>query len=208
MTQAYILDEHPVQVPKGTDVFIHDEVLDTALKKRLTRFLQGPIWQYGWQSNGHKDRFSYWHVAFAGGDGESRIDREPELMSKPELACIQELWQTLKEGPLKGHVPVRVYANSHTYGVEGAVHTDNPDTENYFSSIYYAHALWHRNWAGEITFYEPGGHDIIQSVLPKPGRLITFRGCVPHRAQAPSRECAELRISVVIKTQLRDQVIA
>lgn len=194
--------------PEGTEVLVHDDVVDDALRLRLTRFLQGPIWQYGWRSNARKDRFCYWHAAFAGGDGESRIDCEPELMSKPGLECIQDLWRALKSGPLRGHVPLRIYANSHTYGVEGSTHTDNSDKENYFSSVYYAHAVWHRNWSGETLFFEPGGQEVVKAVYPRPGRLITFRGCVPHRAQAPTRDCAELRISIAIKTQLRQDYSA
>lgn len=200
-------EETKVLAPQGVDVLVHDDVVDAELRARITRYLQGPIWQYGWRSNARKDRFCYWHAAFAGGDGENRIDCEPELMAKPELECIQALWQALKAGPLRGHVPLRIYANSHTYGVEGSVHTDNKDTENYFSSVYYAHAVWHRNWSGETLFFEPNGQDVVHAIHPRPGRLITFRGCVPHRAQAPTRDCAELRISIAIKTHLKDETL-
>jgi SM-20-related protein len=113
---------------------------------------------------------------------------------------VVELWRLLQAGPLRGHQPVRVYANSHTFGVEGYVHTDNEDHENYFSTIYYAHPIWHRNWVGDTVFYTRDGTDIIGSVYPWPGRAVAFHGALPHCARAPGRDCTELRVSIVIKT--------
>jgi len=184
-------------------VIVSDDFISRSLQKRITEVVQGPIWQYGWHSNSRRDRFCYWHAAFAGGSANSRVNCEEELSSKPYLAPIHELWLHLSQGALKGHEPLRVYANGHTYGVEGYVHRDNKDTENYFSTVYYAHPVWHKNWGGDTAFYSRDGQDIIHSVYPRPGRAITFHGASPHCARAPSRECAELRISVVIKTQMR-----
>lgn len=132
---------------------------------------------------------------------ESRVNCESELASRPPFAPVMELWKIFEQGILQGHEPIRIYANSHTYGVEGYVHTDNDDDQNYFSTIYYAHPVWHMNWCGDTVFYTRDGQDIISSVYPKPGRTVSFHGAVPHCARAPSRDCTELRISVVIKTQ-------
>lgn len=180
-----------------------DDIIPAAHQRALTTLVQGPIWRYGWRSNTRRDRFAYWNASFAGGDGENRLNCERELASKPELASVFALWKALEASVLAGHEPLRVYANSHTYGVEGYVHVDNEDDENYFSTIYYAHPVWHKNWSGETVFFTPDGQNIIASVYPKPARVVSFPGHIPHRAHAPSRECAELRISIVIKTQLR-----
>jgi SM-20-related protein len=166
----------------------------------VARLLAQPIWRYGWRSDPRRNRFAYWHVHFAGGHGGSRRGCERELAAFPALRPIHRLWQRLSKSVLRGHEPVRVYANAHTYGVEGYVHVDNDDTENYFSTIYYAHERWNRNWAGETVFYS--GQDIVCSVHPRPGRVVSFHGALPHCARAPSRECPELRVSVVFKTQL------
>ena len=183
------------------DVVVCDDFVPRDLQRRITALTQGPIWQYGWRSNSRRDRFCFWHAHFAGGDGKARVGCEDELLAKPELLPIHELWQILKAGPLKGHEPVRMYANGHTYGVEGYVHTDNDDTENYFTTVYYAHPVWHENWVGETVFYTRDRKDIIRSVFPRPGRMVSFHGAIPHAAHGPSRDCTELRTCVVIKTQ-------
>ncbi len=182
-------------------IHTYDDLVPASLRQRLNDLVRRPIWQYGWRSNTRRDRFCFWHASFAGGGIESRTNCEAELAGNAGAAPVYELWKLLSGGPLKGHEPLRVYANSHTYGVEGYVHTDNDDTENYFSTIYYAHRIWHKNWCGETLFFARDGHEIVKAVYPRPGRVVSFPGAIPHAAHAPSRECAELRISIVIKTQ-------
>lgn len=188
-----------------TDICMYDDLVPRDLRRRLSALIQEPIWKYGWKSSSRRDRYCFWHAHFAGGDGDSRRNCEAELAARPVCKPVYDLWEVLKAGPLAGHVPLRVYANSHTFGVEGYVHTDNRDTENYFSTIYYAHPVWHQNWAGDTVFYTRDQSDIVTSVYPKPGRTITFHGALPHCARAPSRDCTELRVSIVIKTQVADK---
>ena len=188
--------------PYADEILIDDRLVPRDLRGRIAELIKQPIWQYGWQSSGRRDRFCFWHVHFAGGDGRSRRNCEAELILRLQFAPIIHLWQLLKAGPLAGHVPLRAYANAHTFGVEGYVHTDSTDEENYFTTIYYAHPVWHQNWAGETVFYARDQSDIIGSAYPKPGRVVMFRGAVPHCARPPSRDCAELRVTVVIKTML------
>lgn len=182
-------------------LLVTDEFAPQKLQRALTEIARQPIWQYGWRSNTRRERFSYWHAHVAGGDGQSRANCEAELASKPEFGAIYALFKLLQAGPLQGHEPLRVYLNGHTYGVEGYVHQDNTDTENYFSTIYYAHPVWHQNWAGDTVFYNRDESDILTTIYPRPGRAVTFHGALPHCARAPSRDCSELRVSVVIKTQ-------
>jgi hypothetical protein len=95
-------------------VLVNDRLVPKPLQRRITRLTQQPIWQYGWRSNPRRDRFAYWHVHFAGGEYDSRVDCESELASIPEIKAVHDLWKLLKAGHLKGHVPLRVYANGHT----------------------------------------------------------------------------------------------
>lgn len=183
-------------------ISVIDDFVDSLLRERISALVRSPIWQYGWRSTHGGDRFAYWHSHFAGSD-QGRNSCEAELAGEPLLESVYRLWQVLHAGVLQGHEPLRVYANAHTYGVEGSVHIDDPDADNYFSTVYYAHQTWSRNWAGETVFYSNDGQDIVRSVYPRPGRAVTFPGAIPHCARAPSRDCAELRISVVIKTQRR-----
>jgi len=185
------------------EIIVSDDFVPATLRRDLNNLVSGPIWQYGHRSNGRRDRFCFWNAHFAGGSGSSRKNCEEQLAANSACEPVWRLWKLLEQGVLNGHEPLRVYANAHTYGVEGYVHQDNKDTENYYSTIYYAHPVWHKNWCGDIVFYTPDGQDILRSVYPKPGRAVSFHGSIHHCARAPSRDCSELRISIVIKTQMR-----
>lgn len=184
------------------EIFVQDDAVPFEVQQQLLELIRQPIWRYGWRSAKNQDRFCFWHAHFAGGDGRNRVDCSPELENNPGAAAVFALWKFLSAGMLRGHQPIRVYANAHTYGVEGYIHTDSLDEENYFTTIYYAHPVWRTNWSGEILFYGPDRAEIIKAVYPRPGRLISFRGSIPHSAHAPSRDCPELRVSIVVKTQL------
>jgi SM-20-related protein len=183
------------------NLLVTDEFVPLQLQQALSELTRQPIWKYGWRSNNRRDRYCYWHAHVAGGDSQTRTNCESELAGLPAFSAIYALFKILQQGPLKGHEPVRVYMNSHTFGVEGYVHQDNADTENYFSTVYYAHPVWHQNWSGDTVFYNRDESDILTSVFPRPGRAVTFHGAIPHCARAPSRDCNELRVSIVIKTQ-------
>ena len=187
------------------NLVITDDAVPLALQQAISKLTRESIWAYGWRSNTRRDRYCYWHAHIAGGDGTSRKNCEQELAQSQQYSAAYALFKLLQQGPLKGHEPLRVYLNSHTFGVEGYVHQDNKDTENYFSTIYYAHPVWHQNWAGDTVFYNRDETDILTSVYPRPGRAVTFHGAIPHCARAPSRDCNELRVSLVIKTQLAAQ---
>ena len=130
------------------NLLVTDNFVPHQLQQAMTAITRKAIWQYGWRSNTRRERFCYWHVPIAGGDSQSRSNCEEEFASKSEFAAAYAIFKLLQQGPLKDHEPVRVYMNAHTFGVEGYVHQDNEDTENYFSTGYYAHPAWHRNWAG------------------------------------------------------------
>ena len=187
------------------NLIVTDDAVPLALQQAISKLTRESIWAYGWRSNSRRDRYCYWHAHIAGGDGTSRKNCEAELAQSQQYSAAHALFKLLQQGPLKGHEPLRVYLNSHTFGVEGYVHQDNKDTENYFSTIYYAHPVWHQNWAGDTVFYNRDETDILTSVYPRPGRAVTFHGAIPHCARAPSRDCNELRVSLVIKTQLAAQ---
>lgn len=185
----------------ASDVKIIHSLIPKRLQKQLSALMAMPIWAYGWKSNAGKDEFPYWHAHFAGGDSKSRRNCEEELFAAPELSPILDLWQALKAGPLSGHEPLRIYANGHTFGVDGRIHTDSKDSNNYFSTIYYAHPVWRPGWAGETMFYSKDREQILASVSPKPGRIASFPGAMPHCAHSPTRDCPALRVTIVIKTQ-------
>lgn len=182
------------------EIQVLDGLVDDSLQHELNALAQGGIWKYGWKSNVMADRFLFWHAHFAGGKVNCRESCLKELKSLGEASPILRLWRLLHGGVLKGHVPLRVYGNAHTYGTEGYCHKDNEDKENYYSTVYYGHKVWDCNWGGELVFFDDND-EVIKSVVARPGRVVHFHGAIKHKVSSPGRECPDLRVSYVFKTQ-------
>lgn len=184
-----------------SDIDIKDEFVPIELRKKLIKFLYSPIWSFGWQSVQGVGQFSFWHAKIAGKGRDSRESCEGEFLNSEVTAPVAQLWELLRNGPLKRHEPLRIYANAHTYGVEGYPHTDSHE-DNYFTTIYYGHIRWSLAWGGELLFYHHNQPEIIKAIVPRPGRLVFFPGRALHCAKSPSRDCNALRISLVIKSRI------
>jgi len=184
-------------------IHIVDDLVPRHLNLRVTALTQRNIWRYGWKAAQTQTAYGFWHSHFAGDDEDGDASCELELTDRPLVAPVLELWRLIRETFAPGQVPVRVYANGHTYGGDGHLHTDC-DRAGHFTTIFYAHADWEVNWAGETVFFDVAGQDIIHTVFPKPGRIVHFPGDIPHAARSPSRDCPALRSVIVIKSFLPD----
>ncbi len=189
---------------RSCDVKVEDGVIHPDLVLQLVSLADKPIWQYGWKSNVSEDRFSFWHAHFAGGSIINASSCLAELNKLSPDLPIAKLWAVLHAKLLEGHEPVRAYGNAHTFGTEGYCHKDSL-RDDYFSTIYYAHPVWNSNWGGELIFYNSDG-DVLKTVTAKPGRLVHFRGDITHRVAPLTRECNELRVSIVFKTLLKRRI--
>lgn len=186
---------------------MQDNVLPDQRRQEINQFLHtggDAPWQFGWKSRGKTDAFSFWHRHFAGykpsGGEAAAYDCEPELEPFPLIAAF---WNDLAAGILKDHRLIRCYANGHTYGSDGTVHTDTSLPRTY-TCIYYPHKHWEPNWAGETTFFDRARTDIVASVYPKPNRMVIFDGRIPHAARGVSRLCPALRVTLIFKTDRTD----
>lgn len=175
-------------------------------------FLDAPAWdalsayfkhtaafRYGWYSAKEVSEFTHWHIDFLNRSGSNQDNYEHVLYANPAYKVIADVWTKLKAFHLKGHSLVRCYANAHTYGVEGAPHTDTKIYGN-FTTILYVVPEWKSEWAGETAFFNVAG-EITHSILPKPNRMITFDGTQVHAARALARICPGLRITLMFKTK-------
>ena len=152
--------------------------------------------RYGWPSDKSVSEFTHWHLDFLGeGTDAGGRRNKATIPMQPEVAAA---WNYLNCTLLRGHKLLRCYANAHTYGVEGYVHTDALDDGN-FTALVYLVPEWKSEWAGETTLLSDDG-EIAQAVLPKANRLIIFEGQRLHAARALSRECPGLRITLMFKT--------
>ena len=183
----------------------HDDLLAPQEQERIYDFLSQPGWKFGWKSYPKKDVYSFWHKHFA----ESK-DWNYECREAPASDCESELqgsaplmhafWEGLREAFLPGHRLVRCYANAFAYGCDGTLHTDATSPSS-FTTIYYPNPKWQPNWGGETMFFNADKTDILAAVYPKPNRLITFPGALPHAARGVSRACPVLRITLMFKTE-------
>jgi SM-20-related protein len=182
------------------DCYVIDGLLAPEHQRHIDDYLRHGAWDFGWKSARKVDKYSFWHRHFAGHRNASNETQYPcarELEGSAPL--IFALWQQLAATVLEGHTLIRCYANAHTYGSDGTLHTDSKSPHSY-TSIYYSHPRWVPNWAGETVIFDADKSDIIAAIHPRPNRLAVFRGVLPHVARGVSRTCPELRITLMFKT--------
>lgn len=183
-------------------VRVIDQAIPAELQGQLSRLVERPIWAHGWKSNSQDDKYSFWHTHFGGGDLNSRANCLEEIKAHQP---IHLLWDLLSKTVLQGHEPLRAYGNGHTFGCEGYIHVDNRDTDNYYSTLIYANKDWKAHWGGETLFYGLDQKDIIKACAALPFRVVTFPGHIPHKANAPARDCPHLRTAIVFKSHFAPQ---
>jgi SM-20-related protein len=169
----------------------------------LKTLFEGETWSYGWRSNASAKDSPFWHIQFCGGRSPKDKSFHDDILSAvPGLAAIHDIWQRIKEELAPGYGLIRVYANGHTYGLEGHIHRDCKPSENELTAIIYANEEWKDRWSGETVFFDESRECL--SVRPRPGRLVLFDGSIPHVARAPTRDCHDLRITLVFKMRLKE----
>jgi SM-20-related protein len=186
----------------ASDIRVYDNALAEPLQREVLAHLNEPGWAFGAYSDASPNASRYWYKHFAGyvRDGqEARTAQGVENELATTSAVISGVWGQLKSGPLAGHALTRCYANGYPAGSEGGLHLDS-NVSDHFTAIYYPHTSWHPNFAGETVFFTADGSDIIQSVYPKPNRLVVFPGVIPHVARGVSRACPQLRVTLMFKT--------
>jgi SM-20-related protein len=191
-------------------IMVTENALAETRRKGIFEFLNQSGWQFGWKSDPKADPYSFWHKHFAGsihpdhfvkeGRGRQYACAEELLRNAP---LIYEMWQHLQETALSGHVLTRCYANGHAFGSDGSVHTDSL-ADRSFTSVYYPHEKWDPNWGGETVLFNKDKSDTIASIYPRPNRLATFRGTIPHVARGVSRVCPVMRITLMFKTEVSE----
>jgi SM-20-related protein len=190
--------ELPAKAPTLTR---RDDLLSPEGQQQIYEFLNQPGWRFGWKSHLKKDVYSFWHKHFAGTRNPDR-QREEDCAGELQTAAplIYKFWASLQRTCLNDHKLVRCYANGFSFGCDGTVHTDSSSPDS-FTSIYYPNPKWNPDWGGETIFFNGDQTDILAAVYPKPNRMITFPGTMPHAARGVSRCCPDLRITLMFKTE-------
>ena len=169
------------------------------LKAAQDYFASSVRWKYGWPQ-GTSDPYSHWNIDFLESGLHNQKNLERKLRETAGFEPLAGIWDSLQAGPLYGHHLVRCYANAHTYGVEGYIHTDSKQTDNY-TAVVYLNPVWKPEWGGELVLFDGAG-DLACAILPKPGRVAIIPGDMPHAARGVSRTCPAIRVSLAFKSKL------
>ena len=90
-----------------------------------------------------------------------------------------------------------VYTNLLRSGDRPKAHVDNVSPKNR-TVMFYLNDEWNRDWGGETIFYDLND-EITKAVLPKPGRVVSFDGRIPHSARPPLTAAHRPRYITVMK---------
>ena len=102
----------------------------------------------------------------------------------------------------ESHKLTRAYVNMCQYGDMEYPHRDCVAYSSNVTALYYANDQWDYRWGGETKFYDSTG-DTRYAVLPRPGRLVLFRGAVEHSGSVPTRICKHPRYTLALKFSSR-----
>ena len=170
-------------------VRIHDGLVSPALVSAIFASVHQPVYHFGQKSN-PGDAFGFW---IANISDEVRANVEP----------LEALWQIVDASIARSSCDIdRMYVNAYTYGDCPTVHVDNA-AAGYYTVLYYANEEWSYDWSGETVFYNERKDEIIQSIFPRPGRLVAFDSRIPHVAREPNRICPVVRYTIAMKLRQR-----
>ena len=124
--------------------------------------------------------------------GDPSCNKEDEDLCK---ALYEALTKVCKV-PTYESLP-NVYTNLLRSGDRPKAHVDNVSPKNR-TVMFYLNDEWNRDWGGETIFYDLND-EITKAVLPKPGRVVSFDGRIPHSARPPLTAAHRPRYITVMK---------
>ena len=181
------------------------QVKDNAIPKDKLRacemWLEKANWSYGWASN--KDMpFGHWNVDIS----KTGITNPTEIKDRLPKE-FKEVWKSINTEFFKGQaILTRCYANRHTFGTEGYIHTDTERQEDH-TVVVYMNSNWDTNWGGETVFYSKDKSEVLKAVIPSYGRVVAFQGNINHKAAALSRVCPKVRTTLMFKVTIDPKAV-
>jgi len=168
-----------------SDIVQYNNFFDEAdynVIKEKTGF--GSHWQYGHTSLGNKDpnfakSVPFWQISF----------QEDTFFTEHLLNKIQQKLDT-------SFSLERVYANGHTYGLDGCIHVDAHDPLGH-TLLLYVNPHWEYSWGGATNFHINEGE--MFSVFPTGNKAVYFPGQIPHCASGTTRHFKFLRVTIAWK---------
>ena len=164
--------------------------LSNELIEKVRGYVCNSGWHYGNTSN-YNLGYAHWSKSFANAIMTNGLDLSSQL-AEP----ILETWKHLQTNHAPNARLIRCYANAHTYGLEGYLHTDSRRQHDR-TAILYLNRKWLLEWNGETAIIANG--NIIHSEVPRYNNLLIFPGKMFHQAKPISRICPDLRVTLMFK---------
>lgn len=168
----------------NTHLKVYDDVFDHLTFRRICEELRRPGWDFGHTSYHPSDP----NYSICSKFWKKELD-ENVFFSDYLLNKIQEKTQ-------QSFTLEHVYANGHTYGLDGIFHQDHFDDQGR-TFLLYANLQWANEWGGGTQFYTDSGE--LRTIMFQPNRAVLFPGVVYHSAAPTTRLFNDLRITVAWK---------
>lgn len=181
--------------PQITDKFLPDD-----LYKEAMELLRHAPWAYGAKSNAETDPHGHlsWKPVH---DKRENLGNLEKYLNGP----WSKIWSHVKAklpdhntAFSPGYVPVRVYANAYSYGMDGYFHTDSHRAGDITAIIYICDS-WNPDWGGETCCFDE--KNTYWAILPAPNRLLLLPSDMKHAARAVSRKFTGIRSVLVFKAR-------
>lgn len=182
-------------------ITVKDNAVSQDMLDRCLHWINKANWVYGWQSN--KDMpYGHWNLDIT----KTGITNPTDVTNRLPKE-FKEVWEAFNAEMFNGTALLtRCYANRHTFGTEGYIHTDTERAEDY-TCVIYMDKEWDVDWGGETTFYNHDKTEIVKSVIPKYGRTAFFPGNIPHCAKPISRICPKVRTTLMFKVTINPKAV-
>jgi SM-20-related protein len=180
------------------DILILDDVISLDIQKQLAATVKNELWGYNWHT-AQTDLYPVWGRSVVS-PRRAAQNAEVHLLQDKHQVASAAIWSLFTQSFLRGHSLLRAFVIGFNHGTEGYMHADNTDPEdsgqvssgltldNYRSTILFAFDEWQAEWGGEMVIYNRSATDILRVIEPKPFRIISFPGLLPHKPNGPTRE--------------------
>ena len=153
------------------------------------------MWMHRYMSH-----FDGWQLIFD--DSEEQSPSTYSLgraIDQPNFGPFEEFLIRAINSRIKTIIPDfhRVVYNAFRPGDDPSLHIDG-EYDGSITVMVYPNEEWYPSWGGETVFFRDD--ECIDSIIPKPGRVVMFPGNLLHGATAPSKNIkAAARFSVALQ---------
>jgi len=148
------------------------------------------------------------------GAGDNRNEFKFSHYDVNDTACLNQLYQELKQFIPENYTIHRSYINAMVYGQEDSIHSDDVEIKNGLTVIVYLTNGWFPEWFGQTVFFENAtndrsenyvGAEITNSILPRYNRAVIFDKNIPHCVAPISKRFTGVRLTCMFKLKRVEQ---